>query len=454
MSKYIPILGHFKSGQKITGLILGSVFYVLLVVILGTSIDILPKIFNPDIGFEAGINGDNSLYLLIQFGFLIAAILIEALLYSKIVSDCNKQYNFETSNEEWDHFKDNFLVIGLLLPGMLLVVSFVIIPIFLTILISFTNYNNLNQPPFGLISWEGLQNYKDFLLSSDSGTDYSSVFTQVLSWTLLWTLISTTCQILLGTLVAFIFNQDGLRGKKFVMPIFLLTWAIPSFITIGMFSLMFSDSSGIINSQLLPFINTMFDPIIPGGDVYSILEKIGQIGMNAEQKDAFQITVNSYGVMEVPWKTNANLTKFAILLIQPLLGFPYVFTLVLGSLKSIPNSLYQAADMDGANIFQKITKITIPLLVIATLPVLITQYTFNFNNFGMIYLFNSGGPGTIGAGAGSTDILMSWVFKIMTGSTPDYGLAAAVSLIMSSFTVVISLIVFVKSNAFDKEDMR
>ncbi len=454
MINYIPILGHIKKNQKKKGLILGGAFYALLITTIISCFNVFPKVFNQTIGYVAGLDADNSLYILIQFGYLIALIGVVIFIYILIVKDAKRMSKDMSREEQIRDFKDNMFVIGMLIPAFFLVMSFVVIPILLTVLISFTNYSNLYQPPFNLISWEGLQNYKDFLIPSVDSMNYSGVFFQVLSWTVIWTLIATTGQIILGTIVALVFNQSDLKFKKYFMPLFLLTWAIPTFITIGMFSLMFADSTGVINSQLLPLLNNLLDPFIVNGDLYTILEKIAEIGMSVDQKNAFEITTNTYGVMEVPWKTNVNLTKFAILLIQPLLGFPYVFTLVLGSLKSIPDSLYNAADMDGANDWQKMKKITIPLVVISTLPVLITQYTFNFNNFGMIYLFNGGGPGSIGAGAGSTDILMSWVFKIMTGSTPDYGLAAAVSLIMSVFTVAVSLTVFLKSNAFNNEDMR
>ncbi|MGQ0441713.1 ABC transporter permease subunit, partial [Bacillus sp. B-TM1] len=81
-------------------------------------------------------------------------------------------------------------------------------------------------------------------------------------------------------------------------------------------------------------------------------------------------------------------------------------------LQSIPGELYEAATVDGATAWQQFRKITLPLVLYATAPILITQYTFNFNNFSIIYLFNGGGPAVAGQDAGGTDILISWIYKL------------------------------------------
>ncbi len=62
-----------------------------------------------------------------------------------------------------------------------------------------------------------------------------------------------------------------------------------------------------------------------------------------------------------------------------------------GVLQAIPDDLYEAATMDGASAFTRLRTITLPLVLYAIAPIIITQYTFNFNNFNIIYLFNNGG---------------------------------------------------------------
>ena len=69
----------------------------------------------------------------------------------------------------------------------------------------------------------------------------------------------------------------------------------------------------------------------------------------------------------------------------------------------------------------------------------------------MIYLFNNGGPGSVGGGAGATDILISWIYKLTTGTSPQFSFAAALTLIISVVVISVSLIVFKRTKAFEME---
>lgn len=131
------------------------------------------------------------------------------------------------------------------------------------------------------------------------------------------------------------------------------------------------------------------------------------------------------------------------------MGFPYIYILTTGILQSIPNELYEAATVDGVNRNQKFWKITCPMILAVSSPTFITQYTFNFNNFSVIYLFNNGGPGSIGGGAGSTDILISWIYKLTTQNSPQFSMASAVTLVISLLIIMVSLISFRKFNSFN-----
>src|SRR5699024_11630700 len=83
-----------------------------------------------------------------------------------------------------------------------------------------------------------------------------------------------------------------------------------------------------------------------------------------------------------------------------------------GVLQSVPQDMYEAADIEGGTRWQKFSHITLPHLLFATAPLLIMQYAQNFNNFNIIYLFNEGNPPVRGQNAGGTDILISWVYKL------------------------------------------
>jgi arabinogalactan oligomer / maltooligosaccharide transport system permease protein len=123
-----------------------------------------------------------------------------------------------------------------------------------------------------------------------------------------------------------------------------------------------------------------------------------------------------------------------------------------GVLQSIPEELYEAATVDGASSFQKFKNITLPLVLFATAPILITQYTFNFNNFNLIYLFNGGGPALPGANAGGTDILISWIYRL-TMTSAQYSKAAAITMLLSLIVISVALWQFKRTKSFQEEDM-
>ncbi len=77
-------------------------------------------------------------------------------------------------------------------------------------------------------------------------------------------------------------------------------------------------------------------------------------------------------------------------------------------------------------------------MLYAIAPIIITQYTFNFNNFNIIYLFNNGGPAVAGSNAGGTDILVSWIYKL-TMSSSQYAIAATITILLSIFVVGLAL---------------
>ena len=150
------------------------------------------------------------------------------------------------------------------------------------------------------------------------------------------------------------------------------------------------------------------------------------------------------------WLNDPFWAKIAIILIQVWLGFPFVFALFTGVLQSISSDWYEAADMDGASSWQKFRNITFPHILFATAPLLIMQYAGNFNNFNLIYLFNKGGPPVSGQNAGSTDILISWVYRL-TFDMQNYNMAATISLIIGVFIAIIAFLQFRKTSTFKDE---
>ncbi|MED0588310.1 maltodextrin ABC transporter permease MdxF [Bacillus subtilis] len=366
---------------------------------------------------------DHSLFMLIEGTLQLIVTVIFLMFYIFNIHDSRKTAAMKAAGLEVNTTaKDMLCYAGdkgfpylFTLPAYIMMVFVIIFPVLVTLFVACTNYDFYHIPPNRLIDWVGFKNFLNiFFLGS-----YRETFVNVLGWTVIWTICATTLQIILGIVTALFVNQDFIRGKRIFRMIFLFPWAVPAFITIMSFSNMFNDSIGAVNAQVIPLFNHLPFVELPA----------------------------------IAWKTDPFWTKTALIIIQTWLGFPYIYVMVTGVLQAIPGELYEAAKIDGATFIQRFRHITFPMILFATAPVMITQYTFNFNNFSIIYLFNEGGPGSAGAGAGSTDILISWIYKLTTGTSPQYSVAAAVTLLISFIVIGISLIAFKKSNAFGNEEV-
>lgn len=288
-------------------------------------------------------------------------------------------------------------------PGLVLLVFVVIFPLLFMGFLAFTDYTLMNSPPKNLLSWVGFDNFRDLITVPIWRTTLFSV----LAWTLVWTFVATTLQVSLAMFLAILVNDPRVRFKKLIRTILILPWAVPGFVTILIFTALFNDNFGAINRDLLM-------PLFGTG---------------------------------VPWLTDPFWARVALIMIQTWLGFPFVFALFTGVLQSISSEWYEAADMDGASKWQMFKYITFPHLMFATAPLLIMQYAGNFNNFNIIYLFNQGGPAVQGQNAGGTDILISWVYDL-TFESNQFGMAAAISLILGLIVALFAFFQFRKTSSF------
>ena len=136
-------------------------------------------------------------------------------------------------------------------------------------------------------------------------------------------------------------------------------------------------------------------------------------------------------------------TRFAVILINVYLSYPYFYIICSGALKSIPRDLYEAADIDGAGPFQVLQNITLPMLLRILMPLLIASFCFNFNNFTIIWGFNAGLPAMADSivPMGHSDLLISFVYRLGfgTANAADYGFSAAITVLLFIF---VGLMVF------------
>ncbi|MDX1418154.1 MAG: ABC transporter permease subunit, partial [Candidatus Promineifilaceae bacterium] len=255
----------------------------------------------------------------------------------------------------------------------------------------------------------GTKNYLRFFTSPA----IAGPLLQVTIWNFVFAFMTVFTTFFLGLFTAMLFND--LKGKKIIRSLLIIPYTIPSLVTILVWK-------GMLNEQI--------------GVLTGILE--ATIGYSP------------------PWFTDPTWAKIGILLVNLWLGYPYFMLVCSGALQGIPDDIYSAADVDGAGAWAKFWRLTLPLLLVATGPLLIASFTFNFNNFNVIYLYNEGGPPIAGAPTpvGHTDILISYVFKLAFGGArgADYGFASAISIIIFAIVVIITLFQFRYTNMWEAGD--
>lgn len=354
---------------------------------------------------------DRSIIFMIEGILAIFLLLIGIFLMFICFKDANKVEKDTikgTRYKSWIETKQTLFEDGfpylVLSPSAIIIIFIVCIPVVTTILLAFTGMGPDTQAKFG---WEALKNYKMIFLGEGM---VGTIFWRILGWTIVWTIGATSLAIALGFVLAIVLNNDRIKGKVLFRSIYLLPWAVPAFISILFFSILFADGGTVINS-----LRELFGPN------FSI------------KNDPFVIRV-------------------VLICIQAWLGSAYIFLLSTGVLQSINAELYEAADIDGATSFKKLTKITVPLVLFQTAPLLVGQYTFNFNNYSIIALFNNGGPfdpSKYGNLAGSSDLLISYIFKL-TMNSQYQAIGATITVIISVVLMIIAYIGYRNTDAFKR----
>ncbi|MFN2135749.1 MAG: ABC transporter permease subunit [Candidatus Promineifilaceae bacterium] len=261
--------------------------------------------------------------------------------------------------------------------------------------------------PGGFWVGVGLSNFTRFFSSSAIALPLLSVTI----WNFIFPFLTVLTTFFLGLFTALLFND--LPGQKVIRSLLIIPYTIPSLVTILIWRGMFLEPVGVIYTTLVSLFGS-----------------------------------------SPSWMQSPFWAKVGILIVNLWLGYPYFMLVCSGALQGIPSDIYSAADVDGANAWQKFWQLTMPLLLVAVGPLLVASYVFNFNNFNVIYLYNSGGPPIAGATTpiGHTDILISYVYKLaFAGSRgADFGFAAAISIIIFFVVILITLFQFRYTNMWEE----
>ncbi len=264
-------------------------------------------------------------------------------------------------------------------PAVIVMALVILYPFIYNVVISFSN---MNLTHFKTAHWIGLKNYAHVIIDTK--------FWYFFFKTILWTVLNLVFHVGIGLMLALIINED-IKAKSFFRTLLILPWAVPQYITALTWRGMFNSEYGAINILL--------------GNVFGL---------------------------QVPWLSTEWGAFAACLITNIWLGFPFMMIIALGGLQSIPRSLYEAAEIDGASRWMQFKNITVPLLKPVMVPAITLGVIWTFNNFNVVWLVSNGGEP-----ADTTHILVSWVYK--AGFTYfRMGYAAAFSMVIFAVLLIFS----------------
>lgn len=375
---------------------------------------------------------DSKLFLL--FGLVtIAIIILFILLYLGNIKSSYKADQDEKAGkkptsfkDDWNNLLDSRFHIMMLTPTCIAALIFTVIPTIFMICMAFTTYNNIDMNAAedlyykNLFHWNGITNFVDLFQGKTAlGHEIGARFFPVLGWTFIWAIFATFTCYFGGIILALLINKKGLQFKKVFRTIFILTIAIPQFISLlAMRNLL--NGSGPVNDILK--------------NLGWISESIGFLGNN---------TVGD----------NPIVAKVMVIVINMWLGVPYTMLMTSGILMNIPTDLYEAARVDGTSPLKMFFKITLPYVIFVTTPYLISSFVGNINSFNTIFLLTGGGPSVVGGTyvAGETDLLVTWLYKL-TIDNGEYNTGAVIGILTFMITATITLISYRRSKAYNEED--
>lgn len=349
--------------------------------------------------------------------------------YEEILT--TKEYFVEVYEKDFEYI--------VLSPALFVLAFISIMPILFGFLLAFTSVTG-NQAMTDTFSWNGFKNFIIiFDYNSALGQTFGRAFWSVLLWTIIWAIFSTFTVFFGGFFQALIVNSERVVFKKFWRTLLILPWAVPAILSQIIFKVVFAENG---------YINSVFNSL----GINNLLKSMGWLGQPYNTLTGIE-KFFYLGEDNIQWFTNPfnpSAVRTALILVNVWLGFSYFMALMTGIMTSIDKSLYEAADIDGATGFQKLKKITMPLVLSATAPILIMTFSGNFNNFGVIYFITGGGPnaGNYATGfAGDTDILISWMYKL-TVDEQIYNIASVFSILIFLFVGSVSAWNLSRTKAF------
>lgn len=257
-----------------------------------------------------------------------------------------------------------------ILPSAIIMLALITYPLIYGVYISLFDTNLLQKWNF-----VGLKYYAEAL------TD--RYFTNQLSVTFLYTMLVVAGNFIIGMILALLLNMN-IRGRTFFRSVFLLPWLFPDVVIALLWKWMLNPMYGLLNHFLT--------------SLHLISEPLDMLG-------------------------NPDLALYGVVIASIWKGFPFVMILLLAGLQSIPNELYEAAEMDGGNAWKRFVHVTLPGVMPVLVVALILDTVWFFKHFTVVWLMTSGGP------VNATNVISIGIFQTAF-SDFRFGRAAAMAVIV------------------------
>ncbi len=246
------------------------------------------------------------------------------------------------------------------LPALAYMMVFIGYPMIQNIVLSFKNVDVYTFANADAQQFVGLQNYMELFKSTDS------ILPRAIVNTLIFTVGSIAVQFIIGFGLALLFNKK-FPGCSFFRGVTMISWLLPVTVVGLLFKFMFALQGGIIN-QFLTSMHLIQQPL--------------------------------------EWLLQPKSAMFAIVIANIWIGIPFNMMLILTGLTTIPTEVYESSSLDGANKFQTLFQITIPMIKPAIMSVLTLGFVYTFKVFDLVWVMTKGGP------VNATELVSTYAYRL------------------------------------------
>ena len=271
------------------------------------------------------------------------------------------------------------------LPGLIYMLAMIGYPILYNIVLSFQDVSVFNIKAGQDRPFIGVENYR-LIFANDT-------MLPALSNTFLYTIVCLIVQFVFGLLLALLYNKNFALAKP-LRGFLVVSWMMPVTVTALLYKYMLSPDVGIIDYILM-----------------------------------------NIGIIDQPvgWLLNQKTAIWGPIIANSWVGIPFDMLLLSAGLAAVPQDVYESAAIDGANVWQKFTRITLPLLRPAIMSVLVLGFVNTFKVFDLIFVMTGGGP------VNAPEVLSTFAYKQSFGYY-YFGQGAAIANVLMAILFVVAFI--------------